>query len=97
MLSVCKIVNAGCKDAKRMEPFRYPMANVLQSAEGAIAVTGSKIVRADTCSLVAGSNRISSPFSLPVMVSSAYTYRIARHTKCQITVTHPCRCRKRLI
>lgn len=43
----------------------YPMANVRQSAEGAIAVIGSNIVRADMCSEVEGSNKIIFPWSLP--------------------------------
>ena len=38
-----------------------PMAYVLQSHEGAIAVIGSNMVRADTCSDVEGSNRMTLP------------------------------------
>lgn len=41
------------------------MANVLQSAAGAIAVIGSKIVRAEMCSDVDGSNKMMLPWSLP--------------------------------
>ena len=43
----------------------YPIANVLQSAAGANAVIGSKIVRAEMCSEVDGSNRITFPCALP--------------------------------
>lgn len=65
VFSVCRMVNCGCNAAKRIEPFRYPMAYVLQSEDGARAVMGSNIVLAETCSLVEGSKRITSPFSLP--------------------------------
>lgn len=61
VLSVCSIVNEGCRVAINIEPFRYPIANVLQSDAGAIAVIGSKIVRAETCSDVEGSKRMMFP------------------------------------
>jgi hypothetical protein len=47
------------------EILNYPIANVLQSAAGANAVIGSKIVRAEMCSEVEGSNRITFPCALP--------------------------------
>jgi hypothetical protein len=50
----------------RWEGERYPMAYDLQSEAGASAVMGSNIVLAETCSWVAGSKRITSPFVLPV-------------------------------
>lgn len=62
---VCKIVNCGWRLASKIEPFRYPIAYVLQSEDGASAVMGSKIVLEETCSLLEGSNRMTSPFSLP--------------------------------
>lgn len=58
---VCKIVKDGCRVAISIDPFRYPIANALQSAAGAMAVIGSKIVRADMCSDVDGSNRMMLP------------------------------------
>lgn len=77
VVNVCNIVNDGCNVAIRIEPLRYldelalhlrilpdityPMAKVLQSAEGASAVMGSKIVRAEMCSDVEGSNNIMLP------------------------------------
>lgn len=80
-VNVLSIVNVGCSAAMRSDPLRYlkqvsfedsfaadgtyPIANVKQSAEGAIDVMGSKIVRADMCSLVDGSNKIMLPCSLP--------------------------------
>ena len=79
---VWSIVKDGSKEAIRIEPFlylvrvrrilkklykfSYPMAKVWQSAPGAIDVMGSYIVLADSCSLVEGSNIITSPRSLPV-------------------------------
>jgi hypothetical protein len=44
----------------------YPIAKVRQSDDGARAVIGSKIVRADMCSEVDGSNNITLPWELPV-------------------------------
>jgi hypothetical protein len=61
VVRVCKMVNDGCKVATSMEPFKYPMAKVLQSLEGAIAVIGSKMVRAEICSDVDGSNMMMLP------------------------------------
>jgi hypothetical protein len=42
------------------------MAYVLQSEAGASAVIGSNMVRAETCSWVDGSKRITSPLVLPM-------------------------------
>jgi hypothetical protein len=71
------MVNDGCKVAIRIEPFMYPMANVLQSAAGASAVIGSNIVLADMCSDVVGSKRITLPCELPdEMVSGCGLYGI---------------------
>ena len=77
VVNVWSIVKAGCKVATKIEPLRYlqklvksstnsqdctdPMANVLQSLAGAIAVIGSKIVRVDICSEVEGSNSVIDP------------------------------------
>jgi hypothetical protein len=44
----------------------YPMANVRQSAAGARAVIGSKMVLADMCSEVEGSNKMMLPCAFPV-------------------------------
>lgn len=44
---------------------KYPIAYVRQSVAGASAVMGSKIVRAEVCSEVGGSNRITSPLPFP--------------------------------
>ena len=43
----------------------YPMAKVPQSMAGANAVMGSNIVRAEMCSDVAGSNKMTLPCELP--------------------------------
>jgi hypothetical protein len=59
------MVKDGCRVAIRMEPLRYPMANVLQSEAGANAVMGSKMVLADRCSEVEGSNRMMLPCAFP--------------------------------
>lgn len=61
VLRVCRIVNDGWSVAMSIEPFMYPTANVLQSEAGAIAVIGSYIVRADMCSEVEGSNKMTLP------------------------------------
>lgn len=61
VVNVCNIVNEGCKVAISIDPLRYPIANVRQSAEGAIEVIGSKIVLAEMCSEVDGSNKIMLP------------------------------------
>ena len=68
VISVCMIVKDGCRDASRIDPLLYPIAYVLQSEAGPIAVIGSKMVRAETCSLVEGSNKITSPLPLPASV-----------------------------
>ena len=65
VLKVCKIVNEGCRVAIKIDPFIYPIANVLQSAAGASAVMGSNMVLAETCSAVDGSNRMTLPCELP--------------------------------
>ena len=44
----------------------HPMANVLQSEAGANAVMGSKMVLADKCSEVEGSNRMMLPCAFPM-------------------------------
>ena len=54
----------------------HPMANVLQSEAGANAVMGSKMVLADRCSEVEGSNRMMLPCALPV-ASSAQVWAVA--------------------
>lgn len=61
VFNVCIIVKEGCNVAISIEPFRYPIAKVLQSAAGASAVIGSKIVLAEMCSEVDGSNKITLP------------------------------------
>jgi hypothetical protein len=89
VVSVWRIVNAGWSVAIRMEPLRYldssavdaivsfhcayPIANVRQSAEGAIAVMGSKIVLAEMFSCVDGSNNITEPWRLPAKAVSTKT------------------------
>ena len=45
--------------------YTHPMANVLQSDAGASAVIGSKMVLAERCSDVEGSNRMMLPCALP--------------------------------
>jgi hypothetical protein len=42
-------------------PATYPIANVRESEDGAKAVIGSNIVRAEICSDVEGSNRMTFP------------------------------------
>ena len=82
VVNVCKIVKAGCNVATSIEPLRYlkssakshpqvqdsthPIANVLQSFAGAIAVIGSNIVRVETCSDVDDSNNVIEPCVFPV-------------------------------
>ena len=61
VVKVWRIVNEGWRVAMRIEPLRYPIAKVLQSEEGASAVIGSKMVRAEICSEVAGSNKMILP------------------------------------
>jgi hypothetical protein len=88
VVNVCSMVNAGCNVATNIEPLRYlqksatsprrnrhctdPIANVLQSFAGAIAVMGSNMVRVETCSDVDDSNRVIEPCVLPV-TKLAYT------------------------
>ena len=59
------MVKDGFRVAIKIDPFKYPIAKALQSEAGAMAVTGSKIVRAEMCSEVGGSNKITLPWSLP--------------------------------
>jgi hypothetical protein len=66
VVKVWRMVNWGRRVAIKIEPFWYPMAYVRQSVAGARAVIGSKIVRAEMCSEVGGSKRITSPLPLPV-------------------------------
>lgn len=54
VVKVCKIVK-GCNVAIRIEPLVYPIAKVRESGEGAKALIGSNIVRAETVSVVDGS------------------------------------------
>lgn len=61
VVNVCRMVKDGCSVAISIEPLRYPIANALQSEAGAIAVIGSKIVRAEMCSEVDGSKRMMLP------------------------------------
>jgi hypothetical protein len=56
----------------------YPIANVRQSAEGAIAVMGSKMVLADMFSWVDGSNNITEPWRLPAKAVSETTFQFVR-------------------
>ena len=49
----------------RMFAYTHPMAKVLQSAAGAKAVIGSKIVLAERCSDVEGSNKMMLPWAFP--------------------------------
>ena len=65
------------------------MAYVLQSDDGASAVIGSKMVRAEICSLDAGSNKITSPLSLPDLVSLFTSPHALPLTKCNVTISHP--------
>lgn len=77
VVRVCNIVKAGCSVATSIEPLRYlqelarcdptisrrthPIANVLQSVAGAIAVMGSNIVLVEMCSDVEGSKSVIEP------------------------------------
>lgn len=54
----------------------YPMANVLQSAAGARDVMGSKIVLAERCSDVFGSNRMMLPWAFPGRLVSTYLQQL---------------------
>lgn len=58
----------------------YPIAKVLQSAAGANAVIGIwSMVRADMCSEVMGSKRITFPCTLPgVEISTARSSRVCK-------------------
>jgi hypothetical protein len=52
----------------------YPIAKVRQSDEGASAVMGSNIVRADICSDVDGSNKITLPWEFPIVWLDSWYY-----------------------
>jgi hypothetical protein len=70
----------------------YPIAKVLQSAAGANAVMGSKIVLAEMCSDVDGSKRMTLPWAFPyhVLVGGvAGATTVSGLTKCNIAVPHP--------
>jgi len=59
------VQNVSFLAAMQFQCSKYPIAYVRQSVAGARAVIGSKIVRAEVCSEVGGSNRITSPFPFP--------------------------------
>jgi hypothetical protein len=48
----------------------HPIANVLQSVAGAMAVMGSYIVRVEMCSDVEGSKSVTDPWAFPVVCVS---------------------------
>lgn len=89
VFKVWSIVNCGCRAARRIEPLRKPRAYVLQSEDGAKAVIGSLIVRAEICSLLDGSNKMTSPFSLPDMVNEISPIIERGLTKCNVSIPHP--------
>ena len=67
------------------------MAYVWQSEAGAKAVIGSNIVRADLCSEVDGSNRMTFPWEFPTAFVSMPPDEVhgAFGTKCYIPILHP--------
>jgi hypothetical protein len=70
----------------------YPIAKVLQSAAGANAVIGSKIVLAEMCSEVEGSKRMTLPWAFPSPVLAAEVAgatTVSGLTKRNIAVPHP--------
>lgn len=71
----------------------YPIAKVRQSVDGASAVMGSKIVRADKCSDVDGSNNITLPCEFPVRLVRDLMLRRKWNnsplTESNIPVLHP--------
>jgi hypothetical protein len=80
----------------RIKGFReisYPIAKVRQSEDGARAVIGSKIVRADMCSDVDGSNSITLPWEFPIRLVRQTTLRRSSDnsllTKGDIPIPHP--------
>lgn len=106
VVNVCSIVKAGCNVATSIEPLRYlsmsvrlfrlrqdcthPIANVLQSFEGAIAVMGSNMVRVETCSDVDDSNNVIEPCEFPVakLALTEICTLQEGHTKCDVAVAH---------
>lgn len=82
--------------------YTYPIANVLQSADGAKAVTAIwSMVLDEMCSDVVGSKRITFPWVLPASnMSKKPSKTIAwrcRLTECHITIAHPRSCCQSLI
>lgn len=69
------------------------MANVLQSAAGANAVMGSKMVLAERCSDVWGSNRMMLPWAFPscllALDVAGASQSLSELTKSNIAVPHP--------
>lgn len=68
----------------------HPIANVLQSVAGAIAVMGSYIVRVEMCSDVEGSKSVTDPWAFPVVCVSYYRsiQEAMNITKSDISVPH---------
>lgn len=60
------VVYSSVRDHASDTVVTYPIAYVRQSVAGAKEVIGSKIVRAEICSEVEGSKRITSPLPLPI-------------------------------
>jgi hypothetical protein len=78
------------KSSQPGQNFTYPIANVLQSFEGAIAVMGSNMVRVETCSDVDDSNNVIEPCELPttkLALTEACTLQEC-HTKCDVAIPH---------
>jgi hypothetical protein len=78
------------KSSQLRQDFTYPIANVLQSFEGAIAVMGSNMVRVETCSDVDDSNNVIEPCELPATkLALAETYTLGQcHTECDVAIAH---------
>ena len=75
------------------KPCTYPMAKVLQSAAGAMAVIAIwSMVLADMCSDVVGSKRITLPWVLPVCAQLAMTIRRDEANQENTHQTRHCRC-----
>ena len=77
----------------RMLAHTHPMAKVLQSAAGAKAVMGSKMVLAERCSDVEGSNRMMLPWAFPGSKVSTKSgngdCRGWTLTKSNVSIPHP--------
>src|SRR3954466_2213332 len=77
----------------RMFAYTHPMAKVLQSAAGAKAVMGSKMVLAERCSDVEGSNKMMLPWAFPGSdVSTELGHGDCRRwtlTKSNVSIPHP--------